>query len=146
MFNTSKAWVCSSSTHYHTSLLSGGQSFKSPIEACTTQVRFPWKDASLNLYLLFWMFPIKHVNFIHQRWRKIIGWCTHACTLHASLPAASDAQNMIIYHQMGKRRKPPPSKWYAGMDLEEYHFSQLQTNQLHLARQKTMSISGQDPI
>jgi hypothetical protein len=63
---------------------------------------FPWKDASLNLHLLFWMFPIKHVNFTHQRLQEIIG-LVHPCMHHASLPAASHAQNIIIYHQMKKK-------------------------------------------
>jgi len=49
---------------------------------------------------------------------------------------------MIIYVQMGMGGEP--SKWCTGMDLEGNHFSQLQTNQLHLARQKTLPISGQD--
>jgi hypothetical protein len=40
--------------------------------------------------------------------------------------------------------KKNKSEWCAGIDMEGSHFSQLQTNHLQLARQKTMPISGQD--
>ena len=60
---------------------------------------------------------------------------------HSSLPAASDAQNMIIHHQMEKKIQ------VNGVQVrtwKEVFSANLQTNQLHLARQKTVQISGQD--
>jgi hypothetical protein len=58
---------------------------------------------------------------------------------HASLPAACGAQNMIIYHQVEKKIS------VNGVQLriwKEAFSANLETNQLHLARQKTVQISA----
>jgi len=56
-----------------------------------------------------------------------------------SLPAASDAQNMITHHQMEKKIS------VNGIQVrisKEAFSANLQTNKLYLARQKTVQISG----
>lgn len=73
---------------------------------------------------------------------KRVHWLVHSCILvktYASLPAASDTQNMIIYHQMEKKIS------VNGVQVrirKEAFSANLQTNQLYLARQKTVLISG----
>jgi hypothetical protein len=94
--------------------------------------------------LVFAILDVSHktCNFYLSKDKKdhqLVHPCMHVKT--TCKLTASNAQNVIIYHQIEKKNT---SEWCAGMDMKEAGSANLQTNKLHLARQKTMPISGQD--
>jgi len=80
------------------------------------------------------MFPIKKRCKFHTSEAKRVHWLVRMCILvktHASLQAASDAQNMILHHKMEKKIS------VYGVQVRiwiEAFSANLQANKLFLAR------------